>query len=173
MEARELIIIQHDIAHEQLEGSMDRCSPELFQKHLDNSLTNPIGATYAHAIFTEDVLLLGQMRGLEPLFERGGWEAKTGTPLPTEAPLLDRQWALDFEFNREAWREYAEAVREEYRNYVTSAPEEVMEQIMDFGPLGNRPLLSHYASLGTFHISSHQGEIAALMGLEDEQGQIL
>ena len=55
MEARELIIIQHDIAHEQLEGSMDRCSPELFQKHLDNSLTNPIGATYAHAIFTEDV----------------------------------------------------------------------------------------------------------------------
>ena len=89
MEARELIIIQHDIAHEQLEGSMDRCSPELFQKHLDNSLTNPIGATYAHAIFTEDVLLLGQMRGLEPLFERGGWEAKIGTPLPAEAPLLD------------------------------------------------------------------------------------
>jgi|GEM_PF-1314076 hypothetical protein len=173
MDARELIIIQHDIAHEMLEGSMDRCPPELFQKHLDDSLTNPIGATYAHAILTEDVILLGKMRGLEPLFTRGGWENKVDTPLPDEAPLLNRQWALGFKFHKEAWHEYAEAVREEYRSYVASAPEEIMEKLMDFGPLGNRPLLSHYTALGTYHIASHQGEIAALMGLEEEQGQVL
>jgi hypothetical protein len=173
MDARELIIIQHDIAHEQLEGSMDLCPPELFQKHVDSSSTNPIGATYAHAIFAEDMILLGMFRGGEPVFTNGGWENKVGMPLPTGAPRLTPEWALDFKFEKEVWYEYAEAVREEYRNYVMNAPEKVFEQERPFGPFGTKPLLSHYATLGIYHIATHQGEIAALIGLEDGKGQVI
>tara|TARA_B110000263_G_scaffold234063_1_gene231431 strand:- start:1010 stop:1534 length:525 start_codon:yes stop_codon:yes gene_type:complete len=174
MDARELIIIQHDIAHEQLEGSMDLCPPELFQKHVDSSSTNPIGATYAHAIFAEDMILLGMFRGVEPVFTSGGWENKAGMPSSlTGPPRLTPEWALDFKFEKEVWYEYAEAVREEYRNYVMNAPEKVFEQERPFGPFGTRPLLSHYATLGIYHIATHQGEIAALIGLEDGKGQVL
>ena len=79
----------------------------------------------------------------------------------------------EFKFEKEPWREYAEAVREEYRNYIRSAPDEVFEKESFFGPFGNWPLLAHYATLGIYHISTHQGEIAALIGLEDGRGQVL
>ena len=64
-------------------------------------------------------------------------------------------------------------MREEYRSYVYHAPEEVFEQERPFGPFGTWPLLSHYATLGIYHIATHQGEIAALIGLEDGKGQVL
>ncbi len=170
MDARDVLRSQYAFAHDNLEGAIAKCPPELLTKAIEGSLTNPIGATYAHTAITQDLLLVGRLQGREPVFREGGWGEKTGFELP-ESPVITQEWAKSLRFELGPLREYAAAVHAAVDGYLASAPEEDLLSEVDFGQ--KRPKLWVFGTLGVWHVATHQGEIAALLGLEGLQGQSL
>jgi hypothetical protein len=53
-------------------------------------IANPLGATYAHVVWSEDMLVQGMFRQVPPLFA-SAWAGRTGLsePMPTPGP----EWA--------------------------------------------------------------------------------
>ena len=116
MDGRDAIRSQYAFAQDNLEDAIAKCPPELLTKAIDGSLTNPIGATYAHTAITQDLLLVGWLQGREPVFCEGGWGEKTGFELP-QSPVITQEWAKNLRFEIGPLREYAAAVREAVDSY--------------------------------------------------------
>ncbi len=171
MDERELLRSQYGFAQDALEAAIGRCPPELLTKTIAGSLTNPIGATYAHTVITQDLVLVRGLMGREPVYHESGLGAKVGFDLP-ESPVISQEYANAFRFDLEPLREYAAAVRAAVDGYLESAPDEDLQAEVPFGPQP-RAKLWVFGTIGTWHVSSHQGEIAALLGLEGVQGQSL
>ncbi len=171
MSERELIRSQYAFAQNNLEDAIGRCSPELLTKTIEGSRTNPIGATYAHTVITQDLMLVGHLMGRQPVYHESGLGEKLGFDLP-ESPVISQEYTTSLNFEFEPLREYAAAVRAAVDGYLESAPEEDLMAEVPFGPQP-QPKLWVFGMLGVWHIASHQGEIAALMGLENLKGQML
>lgn len=171
MNQREMVRSHYGFAQDNLETSIGRCSPELLTKTIEGTLTNPIGATYAHTIITQDLILVSRVLGRQAVYHESGIGEKLGFDLP-ESPVISQDWSTGFSFEMEPLREYAAAVRATIDGYLESAPEDDLQAEMPFGP-EPRTKLWVIGTLGIWHIASHQGEIAALMGLENVQGQML
>jgi len=171
MDGRDLLRSQYAFAQDNLEAAIERCSPELLTKTIEGSLTNPIGATYAHTVITQDLILVRGLMGQEPVYHASGIGERVGFELP-ESPVISHDYTTGLSFELDALREYAAAVRAAVDGYLESASDEDLETEIPFGPTP-RPKLWVFGTLGVWHVSSHQGEIAALMGLEGEQGQTL
>ena len=169
MDERELLRSQYELAQDNLEAAIERCPPELLTKTVEGSLTNPIGATYAHTVMTQDLILVRGLMGREPVYHASGVGERVGFELP-ESPVISREYTTALSFELEPLREYAAAVRETVDGYLESAPDEELQAEVPFGPTP-RPRLWVFGTLGVWHVASHQGEIAALMGLEGVQGQ--
>ena len=171
MDQRELLRSQYAFAQDALEAAIDRCPPELLTKTIEGSLTNPIGATYAHTVITQDLILVRGLMGQEPVYHASGVGERVGFELP-ESPVISQEYTTALSFELEPLREYAGALRATIDGYLESAPEEELQAEVPFGPTP-RAKLWVFGTLGVWHVSSHQGEIAALMGLEGVQGQSL
>ena len=171
MDARDLLRSQYGFAQDNLESAIERCSLELLTKTIEGSLTNPIGATYAHTVITQDLILVRALMGQEPVYHSSGIGERVGFELP-ESPVISQDYTTSLSFELEPLREYAAAVRAAVDGYLESASDEELEAEVPFGPTP-RPKLWVFGTLGVWHVSSHQGEIAALMGLEGEKGQNL
>ncbi len=171
MDERELLRSQYAFAHDNLEAAIDRCSPELLTRTIEGSLTNPIGATYAHTVITQDLVLVRGLMGREPVYLASGVGERVGFELP-ESPVISQDYTTSLSFELGPLREYAAAVRAEIDGYLESAPDEDLQAEMPFGPTP-RTKLWVFGTLGVWHVATHQGEIAALMGLEGVQGQTL
>ena len=171
MDGRDLLRSQYGFAQDTLEATVERCSPELLTKTIEGSLTNPIGATYAHTVITQDLILVRGLMGQEPVYHASGIGERVGFELP-ESPVISQEYTTSLTFEPGPLREYAAAVRAAVDGYLESASDEDLEAEVPFGPTP-RPKLWVFGTLGIWHVSSHQGEIAALMGLEGEQGQNL
>ncbi len=169
MDRRSVLRGQYAFAHEMLEGTIKKCPLELLTKSIEGSLTNPIGATYAHAVITEDLLLVRWLQNREPVFEEGNWGAKVGMELPQSA-MVTPEWAKSVRFELEPMRAYAAAVRATVDGFIDRAPDSDLLSEVDFGP-SKQPKLSVLGTLGVLHVSSHQGEMAALLGLKGITGQ--
>jgi hypothetical protein len=84
--------IREDIrwAHSLLEMVVQDVTPEQADWH-PPGLANPIGATYAHAVCGEDVIIRQMLQNDEPLLE-SSWKGRTGISEP--------QLSADFEWAR-------------------------------------------------------------------------
>ncbi len=171
MDERELLRSQYAFAQDNLEAAIDRCSPELLTRTIEGSLTNPIGATYAHTVMTQDLVLVRGVMGREPVYLASGVGERVGFELP-ESPVISQDYTTSLSFELGPLREYAAAVRAAVDGYLESAPDEDLQAEMPFGPTP-RTKLWVFGTLGVWHVATHQGEIAALMGLEGVQGQTL
>ena len=171
MDHRELLRSQYNFAQDNLEAAIERCTPELLTRTIEGSLTNPIGATYAHTAITQDLVLVRGLMGREPVYHDSGIGERVGFELP-ESPVISRDYTTSLTFELEPLREYVAAVRAAVDGYLESAPEEELQAEVPFGPTP-RTKLWVFGTLGVWHVASHQGEIAALMGIEGVQGQSL
>ncbi len=171
MDERELLRSQYAFAQDNLEGTIRRCPPELLTKTIEGSRTNPIGATYAHTVITQDLVLVRGLMGRNPVYHESGVGARVGFELP-QSPVISRDYTTNFRFELEPLHEYAAAMRATIDGYLESAPEVELQAEVPFGPQP-RTRLWVFGALGVWHIASHQGEIAALLGLEGVQGQTL
>ena len=173
--ATQLLRQQVRIAHDILEATMADVTPE--QAHwAPPGIANPLGATYAHVVVSEDFVINGMFRRQAPL-NATTWAARTGLsePMPTPAspawseyPVWTRQVRVDLE----ALREYSRAVYAETDQYLASLSDADLEQPLDLSQIGLGPqtVASTLTLLLLNHIGTETGEIACLKGLQGARG---
>jgi hypothetical protein len=169
LDAVTLLREQISTAHEWLEGTMADVTAEQAD-WVPPGVANPLGASYAHAIASEDLIINGILRDGTPLF-LGDWAGKTGQSLPH--PNSDwtqyAAWTRDVRVDLPAARAYAQAVYAATDAYLAGlTPDDLDREVNLFGmsqTLG--------ATLGNFvvgHCHDLMGEISCLKGLQGVRG---
>jgi len=158
-------------ARQVLEGTMEGVSPE--QAHwTPPGKANPLGATYAHIVSTEDGLVNGAIKGAAPLYLSTNVGISEPSPAPDGSGLPDwGAWSRKVQVDVAAMRAYAQAVYAASDEYLASLTDEDLARMVDLSGMG----LGERAVgdlLGTIIANTqwHTGEIACLKGLQGEKG---
>lgn len=156
-------------AHEFLETLMKDVTPEQLAWQ-PPGIANPIGATYVHAICSEDAVLNGLLLGDRPPLYESTWQGKTGISKPQW--YSEPHWAREVEVNLPQAREYAQAVYRASEDYLDSLKPEDLERELDLTDrdFGMRTLAWVFSSLLISHMHNMIGEISALKGLQGAKG---
>ena len=167
MDAIELLRMQMREAHELLESTMGDVTPEQLH-YLPEGRALPIGAAYAHVIFSEDIMVQG-WKGEAPLFESG---IPTGaTPRMPNFMVEDwggyAAWTKSARFDLAQMRAYAERVYANTDAYLARLTPADLDKVDEFAQksaafLISRGLIAHADNLA--------GEISAAKGLQGLQG---
>src|SRR5262249_3929419 len=84
--------------------------------YIPTGIANPLGATYAHVVCSEDMVVQGMFRQAAPLFA-SSWAGRTGLSEPMPMPGPDwtnyGPWTRRVNVDLAALRAYAQAVAEE------------------------------------------------------------
>src|SRR5258706_7653510 len=134
----------------------------------------PLGATYAHLVFSEDAIVAGMLEGKAPLSETE-WKDKTGANSPM--PAMDENWEkANYEWSKSVqvdmnkMREYAKAVYAATDAYMDNLKEEDLETELDLGPMGKQTVVHVIYSFLIGHTNSLAGELSALKGVHGAKG---
>jgi len=155
-------------AHELLELVMQDVTQDQLNWHPQGT-ANPIGATYAHAVCSEDAVIQGLLRGV-PWMMNSSWEGKTG--------ISELQFHSDFDWARRvvvdlpAAREYAQAVYKASDDCLASLSDADLDRQLDLTDLdfGMRSVGWVLSSLAISHLNNMTGEISALKGVQGAKG---
>jgi hypothetical protein len=174
MDAITLLRQQIDTAHQWLEGTMADVTTE--QAHwTPPGIANPLGASYAHVVASEDMIVNGLLKQAPPLFA-SAWGGKTGLsePMPTPGPEWEQYgvWARRVHVDLAAVREYAHAVYANTDQYVGSLTPDDLDRSLDLSGLGMGQVSLGWAlsNLVLGHIHDLMGEISCLKGLQGARG---
>jgi hypothetical protein len=160
-------------AHDILEGTMQDVTAE--EAHwAPPGIANPLGATYAHLLLGEDMLMHGMVMGGKPPLFATSWAGKTGIsempPSPAEGTL--DKWSRSVQVDLAALREYAKAVYAETDEYLASLDGAALDKPLDlsrFG-MGQQTIGFFIGNLLVGHVNNHCGEISCLKGLQGAKG---
>lgn len=132
-------------------------------------IANPLGATYAHAVCSVDVIVQSVLKGEAPLFATS-WAGKTGVSQPQLASTYE--WARSLQVDLPVLREYARAVYQNADAYLASLQEADLEQERDLSGagLGVRTVSWVLTALLCSHLNNMAGEISVLKGLQGARG---
>jgi hypothetical protein len=134
----------------------------------------PLGATYAHLVFSEDAIMQGMIQQKHTLYETT-WKGKTG--VSETMPAMDENWSA----NNEKWarsvkidlkqlREYEKAVYAATDEYINNLKDEDLEKEVDLGAWGKKTVAELLSSFIIGHTYSLMGEISALKGIQGAKG---
>jgi hypothetical protein len=138
-------------------------------------IANPLGATYAHVVCTEDMVVQGMFRQAAPLFA-SSWADRTGLsePMPTPGPDWPNYgpWTRRVKVDLAGVRAYAQAVAAETDYWLAGLSESDLDRPVDLtgAGLGQHTLDSAIALLVANHIGTETGEIAVLKGVQGARG---
>ena len=154
--------------HEWQEQTVQDVTQEQLDWHPPGK-ANPLGATYAHSLCSEDAIVHQLLVGDLPLFE-GEWEGKTGISDPRWGSEFD--WARDVKVDLEAAREYANAVYGSTDEYLTSLEMADLDRTLDLSDIGfgEKTVAFVFSSLLSSHTANMTGEISTLKGLQGARG---
>jgi DinB family protein len=161
-------------AHAQLEATMQDVTPELAHWPPPGT-ANPLGATYAHVVISEDMIVHGMLQQGAPLFATT-WAGRTGIsePMPMPGPEWENYgaWARRVRVDLGALREYAQAVYAATDTYLASLPTDALDRQLDLSALGmGQMTLAWVFSRMLFgHVDNICGEIACLKGIQGAKG---
>lgn len=131
---------------------------------------NPLGATYAHALMTQDFVANMAIQGGAPL-AMTTWANKVGIsePPPSEEITAWAQWARLVQVDLEALKAYGQAVTASVDQMLTSLTDTELTRNVTtpFGTSTVQFLISN-AIIG--HTHNHTGEISCLKGLQGVKG---
>ncbi len=174
MDAVTLLREQFQTAHQFLEGTM----ADVTQEQADwtpPGVATPLGATYAHAIISEDLLMNGMFQGAAPLC-MSTWTGKVGVsemmPMPGPEWANYEAWTRSVRIDLPAIREYAQAVYNATDEYMASLTPEDLDRQLDLSGVGMGQLSLAWAisNLAMGHIHDLMGEISCLKGLQGAKG---
>jgi len=179
MNATSLLREQLQQAHQSLETVMADVTPE--QAHwCPPGIANPIGATYAHVLMGEDLVINILLQSAPPLFATS-WTGKIGLsalpplPAPGSQSLPSwKEWGRTVQIDLGALREYAQAVYTRSDDYLTSLPDEALSRPLDLTVFsaGSRTVAWALSNSVLGHVQRHCGEIACLKGLQGIRGYL-
>src|SRR5215471_5197807 len=102
-------------------------------------IANPLGATYAHVICSEDMAVQGMFRQQPPLFA-SSWAGRTGLsePMPTPGPEWANYpaWTRRVKVDLNALRQYAAAVADQTDTWIASLSDTDLDQSVDLSGAG-------------------------------------
>lgn len=168
MNACELLREQIQQAHGLLQATMEGVTHE--QAHwLPPGTANPLGATYVHAIASEDLAIHMALQGSAPLFS-STWADSTG--VSEIQPLSTAEWARRVQVELPALLRYAEAVHADTDAYLATISDEELARVIDLSSFGLGHLTVGYilSRLVLGHIDTMCGEISCLKGLQGAKG---
>jgi hypothetical protein len=142
------------------------------QAHADAAppgTANPLGATYAHALTSEDVIVQGWLQGQQPLFE-SSWSGRTGISEPQFGS--DFEWARRVRVDLPAARQYAQAVYAATDRYLGSLRPDDLDATLDLSARGFGQRTAGWAlsALVASHLHNMVGEAAVLKGVQGARG---
>jgi DinB superfamily len=161
-------------ARKVLDGTM----ADVSQTQMDYAppgIANPLGATYAHVVCSEDLVVQGMFRQVAPL-AASTWAGRTGLSEPMPVPGPDwadyGPWTRRVKVDLEAVRAYALAVASETDTWLAGLSEADLDRPMDLTSvgLGQHTWASAIALLLANHLGTETGEIAVLKGIQGARG---
>jgi hypothetical protein len=157
---------------------LDGTLADVTQSQLDYippGIANPLGATYAHVVCSEDLVVQGMFRQVAPL-GASRWAGRTGLSEPMPVPGPDwadyGPWTRRVKVDLGAFRAYAEAVAIETDTWLAGLSETELDRPMDLTGvgLGQHTWASAIALLVANHLGTETGEIAVLKGIQGARG---
>jgi len=158
--------------------SLERTIVDLDQDGLDwapPGTANPIGATFAHLVVSEDMVANAILAGREPLL-RTTFAGRTGLSEPMPMPGPDWEgygrWARRVRVDKPMLLEYAHATWRMSEAFVAGLAPSDLDRDVDLGFLGRGHVTLGLAVLRMLcmHVDQITGEIACLKGLQDRGG---
>jgi hypothetical protein len=139
-------------------------------------IANPLGATYAHVVVSEDMIVQGMFKNGAPLFATT-WAARTGLSEPMPMPGAETwadygPWTRRVKIDLAALRQYAAAVAEATDSFIASLSEDDLDKPLDLSGIGfgQLPLGTAIGLLVANHLGTETGEIAVLKGIQGARG---
>lgn len=138
-------------------------------------IANPLGATYAHLIVSEDMIVSGLLKQNPPLFATS-WAGRTGLselmPLPGAQWENYGSWARRVQIDLPALRNYEQAVQANTDAYLNSLSSDDLDATVDLSNLGFGEVTVGWiiGRLLIGHIDNECGEISCLKGLQGLRG---
>ncbi len=155
-------------AHELLEGTMQDVTGEQAQWAPPGE-ANPLGATYAHLVMGEDVMLNGRVKGAAPLLATT-WAGKIGLSEPYPQSGSWDEWARRVQIDLPALQEYAKAVYAATDECMASLNTDELARELDLSVLGKQTVAWFLGNIMVSHANNHCGEISCLKGLQGAKG---
>ena len=168
MNTQQTVKMQNALWQGSLGAMMDECDEGALHKTLPQATVTSIASIYAHAIFSEDFITQGMLKGTAPIYKTDGWEAKTGVAMPA-TPGMNPEWAATVKMDLPAFREYAKAVHAATNAYLDSVSDADLQTKLQT-PIGEQTKEWVVANLLGTHLPQHAGEIAALKGVQGLKG---
>jgi hypothetical protein len=156
-----------DIAHMVFNAVVGNLDDALASSRMNGGNVPPAAAIIAHAVFSEDFMVNGQVRGRTTVLSQDGLQELTGIRRP--GPSMTPEW-VSTPFSISGLRTYAAAVFAETDTFLRRATQAEMDRSVTT-PLGTEVIVAEYlASFGVVHLSEHTGEVSALKGAHGLQG---
>lgn len=139
---------------------------------------HPIGALYAHVVFSADALVNGMLLGGTPLFALS-WAGRTGSSEPPPGPDPGGKgfpdwtpWARRVRIDLPAMRRYAGEVRISVDAYLSGLADADLGKPVDLSWVGLGMQTVGYLLTNAVvgHAFAHLGEIACLKGIRGGKG---
>ncbi|MBV7336055.1 DinB family protein [Chloroflexi bacterium TSY] len=167
--AVKLLRAQYKGAHDVLEGTMKGVTSE--QAHwIPAGTANPLGATYAHILVSEDGLFNGALQGGAPLMA-SSWADKTGLSEPAPQGNQWGEWGRRVKVDLDAARAYGQAVYAATDKYFATLTDEDLGREVDLTGIGlGKYTLGQISSILLNNVTWHTGEISCLKGLQGGKG---
>ena len=173
MDATTLLRDQLKQAHELLETTMADVTAEQAQ-WLPPGVATPLGASYAHAVMAEDMIINGMLRGGAPLLG-GEWAGRAGLSEPSPR-FFGPEWAGYAAWTRRvqvdlpALRAYAQAVYAASDAYLAGLPPADLDRELPLPGMDHATLAWALSMMVIAHSNNLCGEIACLKGLQGAKG---
>jgi hypothetical protein len=169
----QLIKDQLKEAHDTFNGTVGDVTED--QLHKDpGGKALPLGALYAHLVYSEDAILNGMILGKAPLYTNE-FKGKTGSS--EDMPAMDEKWSEE----NERWAksvkidlpklvEYKEVVFKATEQYLNTLTDEDLDKEIDLGAWGKKSLANLLSGFIIAHTNSLTGEISILKGIQGAKG---
>jgi len=135
-------------------------------------VANPLGASYAHTVISEDMMVNGMLKGSAPIFATS-FAGKSGISEPPPPPGQDSaEWNRRVQVDLSAARQYAQAVYKNTSDYLGSLSAQDLQRKLDLSSfqLGEQTVGWFLTNVLLWHVNAHCGEVSCLKGLQGAKG---
>jgi hypothetical protein len=175
MDSITLLRQQFGMAHNVLEGTMEGVTNEQ-AAWTPPGKAQSVGASYAHVVLSEDMIINGMLSNQTPLFATT-WAGKNGISEPMPMPGSDWAttyggWTQRVQVDVPALREYAKAVYTKTDDYLASLTPDDLDRTLDLSAagMGMMNLAGALSLLALGHANNLAGEISAIKGTQGLKG---
>jgi uncharacterized damage-inducible protein DinB len=152
-----------------INGTMQTMTSELFN-WAPPGTANTISATLLHLLNSEDHFIQGVIQNKPSIWESGDWSKKTGV---SKLPTIGEDWSR-FKHTHTEFQpilEYEDAVWAATDAYLSTLTEQELDRKLQFA--GREMSVADMLLLSASHSLGHNGEIAALKGVQGAKGLLV